>query len=155
MTQPAKIALHLIGIVLSVGGVIILLFGLAVLMAGLAWSNGSLADTLLLILFVLYALPAGAAMIFGGTLAVSSANNEAYVVPTIQSQRIVGIILLLPAAATSLLLMLGYPHYRFWAYSTILAVLLVLLALALAGLGICLLRRLRMRNMNNVTAGPG
>jgi hypothetical protein len=94
-------------------------------------------------------------MIFGGTLAVSSANNEAYVVPTIQSQRIVGIILLLPAAATSLLLMLGYPHYRFWAYSTILAVLLVLLALALAGLGICLLRRLRMRNMNNVTAGPG
>jgi hypothetical protein len=60
MTQPAKIVLHLIGIVLSIAGVIILLFGLAVLMAGLAWSNGSLADTLLLILFVLYALPAGA-----------------------------------------------------------------------------------------------
>jgi hypothetical protein len=94
-------------------------------------------------------------MLFGGTLAVSSAYNEAYVVPTIQSQRIVGIVLLLSAAATSFLLMLGYPHYRFWAYSTILAVLLVLLALALAGLGICLLRRLRMRNMNNVTADPG
>lgn len=40
---PAKIALHLIGVVLSVGDAIILLFGLAVLMAGLAWSNGSLA----------------------------------------------------------------------------------------------------------------
>ena len=73
----------------------------------------------------------------------------------IQSQRIVGIILLLPAAATSFLLMLGYPHYQFWAYSTILAVLLVLLALALAGLGIGLLRRLTMRNMSNVTADPG
>jgi hypothetical protein len=60
MTQPVKIALHLIGGALSVGGAIILLFGLAVLMAGLAWSNGSLGDTLLLILFVLYALPAGA-----------------------------------------------------------------------------------------------
>src|SRR6266545_6863741 len=47
MTQSAKIALHLIGAVLSVGGAIILLFGLAVLMAGLAWSNGSLGDTLL------------------------------------------------------------------------------------------------------------
>ena len=144
MTQPVKIALHLIGVVLSVGSVTILLFGLAVLMGGLAWSNGSLGDTLLLILFVLYALPAGAAVLFGGILAVSSANIEAYVVPTIQSQRIVGIILLLPIAATSFLLMLGYPHYQFWAYSTILAVLLLLLALALAGLGVFLLRRLRI-----------
>jgi hypothetical protein len=155
MTQLVKIALQLVGVGLTVGGATMLLFGLAVLIAGLAWSNGSLGDALLLILFVLYALPAGAAMLFGGTLAVISANNEAYIVPTIQSQKVLGIILLLPTAATSFLLMLGYPDYRFWAYSTILAVLLVLLALALAGLGVCLLWRVRMRNMNNVTADPG
>jgi hypothetical protein len=153
MTQPVKIALQLIGAALTIGGATILLFGLAGLMAGLAWSNGSLGDALLLILVVLYALPAGAAMLFGGTLAVSSANNEAYVVPTIQSQRTVGIILLLPAAATSFLLMLD-PDYRFWAYSTIPAVVLVLLALALAGSGLWLLLRLWIRKMNNVTADP-
>jgi predicted membrane channel-forming protein YqfA (hemolysin III family) len=155
MTQLVKIVLHLIGVVLSIGGAIMLLFGLAELVAGLAWSNGRLGDMLLLTLFMLYAVPAGAAMLFGGTWAVSSANSQAYVVPTIQSQRVVGIILVLPAAATSFLLMLGFPHYHFWAHSTMLAVLLVLLALALGGLGVFLLRRPRMRNMNNVTIHPG
>ena len=88
----------------------------------------------------------------GGVSETVSVKSEA---PTIQSQKAVGIILFLPAAATSFLLMLGYPHYRFWAYSTNLAVLLVLLALVLAGVGMYLLWRLRMGPMNNVTANPG
>src|SRR5262245_54447899 len=111
MTHPVKIALQVMGYALSVGSAVILLFGLAELIAGLAWGIGSLADVLLLTLFGLYALPAGAAMLFGGIWAVSSANNEAYDVPTIPSQRVVGITLFLPAAATIFLLMLGYPHY--------------------------------------------
>jgi len=155
MPQLVKIALHSIGIVLSVGGGIMLLFGLAELVAVLAWGISSLGDMLLLSLYMLYALPAGAAMLFGATWAASSANNEAYEVVTIQAQRVVGIILLLPIAATSVLLMLGSPYYHFWAYTPNRAILLLLLALAMAGLGACLLARIWLHNINNVSAGRG
>ena len=51
--------------------------------------------------------------------------------------------------------MLGYPDLSILGInSTILAVLFVLLALALAGSGLWLLLRLWIRNMNNVTADP-
>lgn len=148
MRKPVKIAFHLVGATLSIGGAILLLFSMGGLAAGVAWSNGSFLDVLLLILFVLYALPAGAAMLFGGYLATNSANNEAYVAPTTQAQKTIGIILLLPAAVTSFLLVLGYPRFDFRDYLTILP---VLLALALAGLGLWLLGRLWIRKMNNVT----
>ena len=145
MSTTKKIALNLLGIGLALVGVIVLLFGLFNVMFGLAWTNGSAQDLFLLFLFVLYAIPAGYGSLRWGIFLLRSTNEETYVSPAVGSQRQLGICLLLPAIAALLLLIVGFPHYRFWLADLSVAVLLVLLAAALFVRGSYLLKDAQAR----------
>lgn len=140
MSTTKKIALNLLGIGLTLTGVLLLPFGFFQLMAGIAWSNGSAGDILLLSLYALYTFPAGFGALTWGIVLLRSTNEEAYVPPSVRSQKQIGLCLLLPVIAAALLLMIGYPHYRFWIPGAWLGIFLTLFAAGLFVLGIHLLK---------------
>jgi len=140
MSATRKIALNLLGIGLTLGGVIVLLLGLLNVMIGWAWGNGSAGDLFLVFLFALYAIPGGFGSIRWGIVLLRSTNEETYVPPAAGSQRRLGICLLLPAIAALALLMMGYPHYRYWAFGEPIGIFLALLAVAFFVGGIHLLK---------------
>jgi hypothetical protein len=142
MTRQVPVALFVLGgIALSLGGLAILLFGVWYAAFALAWSNYSASDLMLIAAILLYAMPAGAALLYGATWAFSSATAEAAVPTTVQARRTMGAILLLPCLATAVALGLGYPHYRFWLGTSTDGALMVVLALLLAGVGVWLTTR--------------
>jgi hypothetical protein len=136
-----RIALYVSGVVLGFGGLAILLLGLAYTAFALAWSSHRFVDLILIASILLYAVPAGVALLYSATWAVSSSNSEVYADTTAPSRRTIGGMLLLPALATVVLLVLGFPDYRFWLGSGTEGMLTVLLALLLAGAGVWLMTR--------------
>jgi len=135
------------GIALSLLGGAILLYGLWYAAFSLAWTNYSLLDLTVIAAILLYAVPAGASLLYGGIWAMQSATAGTPRATTARSRRTVGAMLLLPCLAIVVTLGLAYPDFRFWLGARIDGKLMVLLALLLAGVGVWLMRRAKVQNV--------
>ena len=72
-------------------------------------------------------------------------NEETYVRPSAHAQKRLGLCLLLPVMAAAFLLIIGYPHYRFWAPDASLGIFLVLFSAGLFVGGIYLMKDAQAR----------
>ena len=145
MTRMARTTLYVGGIALSLGSLAILLLGLAFAVFLLAWSNHSPRELLLIAIILLYPVPAGIALLYGATWAISSANAGDFEPTTASSRRTIGALLLLPFVSTAVMLVVGFPEYQFWPFSEAAGVVTVLLALVMAGSGAWLISQSRAR----------